>query len=247
MNRLTSRVLKFAALAAVCGFATEASAGWTLEYNTQVSKGYCIVHESGWSIQVSSLSGTNIYLRQSLKAPTTVTELDFTEPITNASGTVYSLVEFSPATTTSRGVLDGKSWVTSVKLPSTVTVVGCQAFKGCTGLTELELPLSVTTIGIEAFSGCTNLKSLNLLSTGTLRALYRSSFTNCSSLTNDIVLGMSGSLTLDSSTGNGIFAGCTKIKDVTLGEGVPTCRNDDGLQIGGLPPMKFGCVFDGRG
>jgi hypothetical protein len=46
--------------------------------------------------------------------------------------------------------------LTSVTIPSSVTVIDLQAFSGCSGLTSVTLPSSVTTIGGAAFEGCSD-------------------------------------------------------------------------------------------
>jgi hypothetical protein len=46
------------------------------------------------------------------------------------------------------------SGLKGIKLPSTVTKIGRDAFFGCSGLTIVEIPSSVTSIGAQAFVGC---------------------------------------------------------------------------------------------
>ena len=63
----------------------------------------------------------------------------------------------------------------------TVTSIGDDAFRDCTGLTSITIPDSVTSIGTFAFSGCTSLTSITILDSVTeigARAFY-----NCTSLT----------------------------------------------------------------
>ncbi len=45
-------------------------------------------------------------------------------------------------------------------IPSSVTIIGDNAFRECTGLTSVTIPNSVTTIGNSAFSGCSGLTSV---------------------------------------------------------------------------------------
>lgn len=47
--------------------------------------------------------------------------------------------------------------ITSVSIPTTVTVIGWFAFADCNSLTAIVVPDSVKTIGYEAFSGCKSL------------------------------------------------------------------------------------------
>ncbi len=48
----------------------------------------------------------------------------------------------------------------SVSLPSTLKVIGEDAFCGCESLTEIEFPLGLEEIGMTSFFGCPNLKSV---------------------------------------------------------------------------------------
>lgn len=49
--------------------------------------------------------------------------------------------------------------LTSVTIPSTVTLIAQRAFYGCSGLTNVAIPSSVSKIGHHAFYGCTGLAS----------------------------------------------------------------------------------------
>lgn len=51
--------------------------------------------------------------------------------------------------------------VTSVEIPSSVTMIGGSAFRGCTSLTSVEIPSSVMEIGKDAFKGCSSLTELH--------------------------------------------------------------------------------------
>lgn len=54
----------------------------------------------------------------------------------------------------------GCSGLTSIEIPSSVTSIGSYAFSGCSGLTSITIPNSVTSIGDYAFDGCVNLKTV---------------------------------------------------------------------------------------
>ena len=57
-------------------------------------------------------------------------------------------------------VFKGKTSITSVVIPNSVTSIGDYTFSGCAGLTNITIPNSVTSIGTYAFSACNNLESL---------------------------------------------------------------------------------------
>ena len=60
----------------------------------------------------------------------------------------------------------------SVEIPSTVTSIGQQVFRSCTGLTTVTIPEGVTTIGAYAFHVCRNLTTVNISSTVTTIGSY---------------------------------------------------------------------------
>ena len=53
-------------------------------------------------------------------------------------------------------------YLTSIKLPNTVTSIGSGAFWGCSYLTEFTIPENVTTIGRDAFSSCEALTEITI-------------------------------------------------------------------------------------
>ena len=72
--------------------------------------------------------------------------------------------------------------ITSVKIPNTVTMIGDEAFYGCTGLTgTLTIPDSVISVGVNTFHGCNNLSTL-IVGSG-VEYFNSGSFLGCSNLT----------------------------------------------------------------
>ena len=69
----------------------------------------------------------------------------------------------------------GCSWLTSVTIPDSVTSIGEYAFHGCSGLTSVTIPDSVTSIGSAAFSGCSGLVEITLPFVGACRGYSGSS------------------------------------------------------------------------
>ena len=86
-------------------------------------------------------------------------------------------------------------------IPNTVTSIGNNAFKGCTGLTSITIPASVTSIGSNAFESCTSLASINIPASVT--SIGMNAFKSCTSL---------ASVTVFASTpptlGTNAFSGC---------------------------------------
>ena len=98
--------------------------------------------------------------------------------------------------------------LTSVTIPNSVTTIGNYAFSGCTGLTGVTIPNSVTTIGDDAFLACTSLTSVNIPNSVTTIGIC--TFSDCTSLT---------SVTIPNSViyiGSNAFDSCTSLTSVTI-------------------------------
>ena len=79
----------------------------------------------------------------------------------------------------------GCSGLTSIEIPSSVTEIGECAFYGCSGLTNVVIPSSVTSIGSFAFDGCSGLTSIEIPSS--ITAIEWHVFKGCTGLT-EIIL-----------------------------------------------------------
>ena len=60
------------------------------------------------------------------------------------------------------GIWENNEKIKEIVLPSTITVIGGNAFCCCTSLTSIEIPNSVTSIGGYAFYGCKGLTSIEI-------------------------------------------------------------------------------------
>ena len=118
---------------------------------------------------------------------------------------------------------EGCIGLTSLDIPSGVTEIGSSAFEGCSGLTSLDIPSGVTKIGSSAFSGCSGLTSLDIPSGVT--KIGESTFSGCSGLTGlDIPSGVT-------EIGRSAFSGCSGLTSIYV-------------YAGKLPKMGSG-VFNG--
>ena len=72
------------------------------------------------------------------------------------NGTTYSV------TTIGSEAFRGCSGLESITIPNSVTTIGNYAFYKCSSLTSITIPNSVTTIGEYAFSGCSSLTSITI-------------------------------------------------------------------------------------
>ncbi len=82
-------------------------------------------------------------------------------------------------------------------IPSTVTLIGNNAFSGCIGLTFVIIPECITSIGQFAYSSCTGLTSLAI--PNNIASIGASAFTGCNQLT-EVRVGIEVPLSIDSST-----------------------------------------------
>lgn len=80
-----------------------------------------------------------------------------------------------------REAFSGCTKLATVKIGAGVTEIGHAAFSGCAALTEITIPASVTTIDASAFENCANLGTVNMLPTS-LNLLGEQVFSGCSSL-----------------------------------------------------------------
>jgi hypothetical protein len=100
----------------------------------------------------------------------------------------------------------------SVVIPDSVTVIGSEAFHGCTGLTSIIIPDSVTEIGPYAFEGCTGLTSIVL--SNAVEELEANVFKECTSLTNIVI--PDSVKKIESCA----FKGCTSLTDIVIPDSV---------------------------
>ena len=93
-----------------------------------------------------------------------------------------------------------------------VTSIGYEAFRGCSGLTSVTIPNSVTYIGTQAFDGCSGLTSVTIPNSVT--SIGDHTFYDCDGLTS---IEIPNSVT---SIGFAAFGHCTRLKSVTIGNSV---------------------------
>ena len=80
----------------------------------------------------------------------------------------------------------GKTSLKTIKLPTTITSIGSNAFSGCSGLsTTISIPSSVVSISSNAFYNCTGLSSITIPTSVSTIGSY--AFYNCMGLTSIIV------------------------------------------------------------
>ena len=98
--------------------------------------------------------------------------------------------------------------LTSIAIPSSVTSIGSYAFDGCSNLTTVSIPPLVTSIGIYAFQDCKKIISVVIPSTVT--SIEEGTFVNCQSLSS---IAIPSTVT---SIGRMAFGDCDQLTSVTI-------------------------------
>lgn len=139
----------------------------------------------------------------------------------------------------------GCSSLTSITIPDSVTRICPQAFAQCTGLTHITIPDSVTEINHHAFRDCSSL--ISVIIPDSVTKIDKFTFSGCSSLT-DITIP-------DSVTEINLYAfsGCSSLTDVTIPGSVKSIGNNAFADCTSLTNVTildglitFGnCVFSG--
>jgi hypothetical protein len=127
---------------------------------------------------------------------------------TTNDGKTYTVTSIGSLAFYDNGANGSTYGATSITLPSTITSIGSNAFRGCSKLTSITIPASVATIGSSAFLNCSNLASITILSN--ITTINLCTFQNCSNL---------ASVTIPStvtSIGEAAFDGCAKLTSMTI-------------------------------
>ena len=154
---------------------------------------------------------------------------DLTSIVVDANNSVYDSREGCNAiieTATNTLVAGCKNTI----IPNSVTSIGGEAFRGCTGLTSVTIPNSVTSIWESAFnnSGLTSVTIPNSVTT-----IENYAFFGCPSLTN-ITIGNSVT-----SIGEDAFAYCRSLTSITIGNSVTSIGEDAFEYCSGLTSVTI--------
>lgn len=122
-----------------------------------------------------------------------------------------------------------KPLLISLKLPSTLEVIGSGGFSGCSGLTSITIPPTVTTIGWSAFEGCAGLTSIAIPPSVTNLNEYI--FTGCSGLTE---VSIPTSIT---NISKGMFQGCSSLTSLTIPSSVTRIESSAFTLCSGLTSL----------
>ncbi len=130
----------------------------------------------------------------------------------------------------------GKTGITYVILPNSMTLIGEYAFYGCTDLSLVRFGTALSEIGGHAFAGCTALTSLSLEDAPNLLTINDYAFQHCNALS-DISFGENSSL---STIGKYAFDACSALKRLDLPNSLTTLLHGAFRNCTGLSVVNFG-------
>lgn len=111
----------------------------------------------------------------------------------------------------------GKQSLKSVVLPDSLTVIGSNAFYGCSNLKSISLPKGLMYMYYEAFRDCYSLEAITLPAS---LSLFQGAFYNCKKLSS--VTLSEGIKAIDTHS----FHGCTSLESIKLPESLTTIRQN---------------------
>ena len=136
---------------------------------------------------------------------------NITNSTTKEIAVTYSGSSYSSVANEYTGSVVIPESVTYNDVTYSVTSIGSEAFRSCSGLTSIEIPNSVTTISESAFRDCSGLTSIEIPNSVTSIGNY--AFYACAGLTSIVI---PNSVT---NIGKSAFAACTSIKDLRIEDG----------------------------
>jgi hypothetical protein len=127
---------------------------------------------------------------KSISIPSTITEIGRRAFFSCSDLTSIDVAPDNPYYSSQEGVLYNKNKTTLVafpsgkagtfSIPSSVTSINNEAFKGCSKLTAVTIPESVTSIGYEAFANCSSLSGVSL--PNNIETIHYGTFARCTAL-----------------------------------------------------------------
>ena len=188
--------------------------GYNFAYKTSSEVKYCTKDSDlyttikGYAESTTALSDDIFPVKVFGVGYTCSTDVVDDDSTSDDSGSSYTKGDTYLVVSIGDSVFSGKTSITSITIPNTITKIGNSVFKNCKGLETLVIPSSVTSIGNSAFFGCTGFTTFTLPDNVTVLGI--SMFYGCSSLTS-ITLPTSLQAIPDS-----MFYGCTSLTSFTI-------------------------------
>jgi len=154
----------------------------------------------------------------SISIPSTITEIGRRAFFSCLDLTSIDVAPDNPYYSSQGGVLYNKNKTSLVafpsgkagtfSIPSSVTSINNEAFKGCSKLTAITIPDSVTSIGFEAFAYCSSLTSITL--PDNVSTIQYGTFARCTALSSVMLPNNIGAIWRHA------FLDCIRLTDITF-------------------------------
>ena len=171
---------------------------------------------------------TSDYIGSPFRGCTKLTSITVPEGVTAIPNYAFyysSIQRISlPSTLTTIGseAFRGANLLQMVDIPDDVTTIKTNAFRECTALKSIHLPAGLTTIEAGAFTSCSSLESVQI--PDTVEAFGANAFGYCTSLT-EVNYPKKWRYVWTSDYIGSPFRGCTKLTSITVPEGVTAIPN----------------------
>ena len=150
---------------------------------------------------------------------------------TATGGAIKDSVNGVAVTSIDEGAFAGRTSLTHVILPNSITYIGREAFDKCTNLQSINIPDGVTELGDEAFRYCSSLTNIEIPNSVT--AIGENCFSNCDLLT---------TVTIGTGIGwlnRGLLTGCDNLETIIY-RGTTDQWYDVSEPVEGMQIMKDG-------
>ena len=150
---------------------------------------------------------------------------------TNVNVVIPNIIEGCLVTRIDDVAFVGRSSLTNITIPDSVTSIGNHAFWFCQSLTSIVIPNSVTSIGGSAFKDCIGLTSIIIFDSVT--SIGNSAFSGCTSLGSALFKGNAPTM------GYNVFSGCDALETIYYIEGTEGWTNPwQGIATATWPPEE---------
>ena len=112
-----------------------------------------------WTVSVQAEEETSPFTYEVVEGAVTITGFDKT---VEGQLDIPATIDGAPVTVIGEDAFNGCTQLTKITIPDSVTAINEGAFYGCKGLSTITVPAAVATIGDDAFGACTNLTAIDV-------------------------------------------------------------------------------------
>ena len=146
-----------------------------------------------------------------------------------------SSIDGIPVTKIANKAFNNSSYVTGVHIPSSISIIGENAFSGCKKLERVsfEDDSSLISIGDNAFARCSSLTEFNL--PDSVEYIGECAFSNAENLSSIVISSSSGLKTM----GDSVFSYCKKLRSIYIPKGVAAIPDNAFCGCDKLSDIRF--------